>query len=101
VRVLPGSRKPQTSSRKAPPTAWKLEQQLFLGEDAGRVVGEDAEEGEFLAQEGDGAAGDGYLAAEGVDDQLAHLVAAVADEAAQDGADPGLQLGVREGLACV
>ena len=68
-----------------------------------RVVGEDAEEGELFAGEGDDAVADGDAAAQRVDGELADLVVAfaAAGAAAQDGADAGLQLGVGERLAFV
>jgi hypothetical protein len=76
-------------------------QQLFLGEDAHGVRGEDAEEGELFFREVDLAIADRDPAAQRVDDEVADAAGAVLgmDAAAEHGADAGAQLGVAERLA--
>lgn len=78
-------------------------EQLFLGEDPGRVGGEEAEQGELLLRQRDLAAADGDPPAQRVDDEVADAVGPLLrmGAAAEDGADPGAQLAVLERLAFV
>src|SRR3954463_384768 len=75
-------------------------QQLFLGEDAGGVGGEDAKEGELFLREGDEAVADGDAAAAWVDPQLADPAwpSVGVGAPAKDGVDARPQLAVPEGL---
>jgi hypothetical protein len=68
-------------------------QEFVLGEDAGGVAGEDAEEAEFLLRQVDLAVADGDAAADRVDGQVADAdgALAAAGAAAQDRADPGAE----------
>lgn len=75
-------------------------QQLLLGEDPGRVGGEDAEQGELFLCEVHLAIADHDPAAGGVDQQVPHpqrfIAAAVAS--AEDRLDPGAEMLVAEWL---
>ena len=75
-------------------------EQVFLGEDPGRVGDEDAEEGELFLRERDRAAVDGDPVPGWVDDEIADAGRAFLEvvATAQDGADASAQLGVSEGL---
>jgi hypothetical protein len=76
-------------------------QQLFLGEDAGRIGGEDAEERVLLGGEGDEAAADGDPAPGRLEDQLTDAAGPVVGvrATAQDGADARPQFRITERLA--